>query len=557
MESLRTLRSPGNAAGGGRAHPGADPASWPGGLSVIRRRFLLGSSLLALFVLGWWAGRGSTRDLYANLDLFVDVIHKVETNYVDPVDPHKLIGGALKGMFHDLDPYSQYLDDQSYAILQSATQGSFGGIGVEVGVRDHFPTVISPLESTPAWEAGIRSGDVIAAIDGHSTLDLGMADVAARLRGPAGTSVQVLVQREGEDDHTYTLERRVIEIRSVPYAFMLDRTTGYLRLADFSEKAGDAMRTALDRLKASGARSLVLDLRQNPGGLLEQAVSVAGEFLPQRSLVVYTKGRAKGQDSRYLSTGSHPNVQWPVVVLIDKGSASAAEIVAGALQDLDRALVVGQTSFGKGSVQSIYPIPGEHSAVKLTTALYYTPSGRSIHKQVVDTLATDDSDEEEDSTPATTPTDSLPRARYHTAAGRSVFGGGGITPDLAIAADSLAGLAQRVESRGLPYRFATRYQARHPQAAPAPLPWTEFVASLRAEKVSFTDAELAAARPRLELALRREIARRTGGDGAAAQISVTGDPVVMRARAILDRARAPRDVFGLTATPGGRSRSNP
>jgi len=275
---------------------------------LIRRRFLLGMSLVVLFGLGWWAGRGSTRDLYANLDLFVDVIHKVEANYVDPVDPHRLMDGALKGMFKDLDPYSQYLDEKSYANLQSLTHGSFSGIGVEVGVRDHYPTVISPIEGTPAWEAGLQSGDAIVAIDGRSTLDLTMAEAADRLRGTPGTHVKLTVHREGEDDHDYAIERRVVETRSVPYAFVVDRNIGYLRLANFSEKSGGEVREALQRLRAEGAKSLILDLQQNPGGLLDQAVDVAEEFLPQRSLVVYTHGRVKNQDARFLASESHPNL---------------------------------------------------------------------------------------------------------------------------------------------------------------------------------------------------------------------------------------------------------
>lgn len=523
---------------------------------MVRRRLVLGTLLVVLFGLGWFAGRGSSRDLYSNLDLFVDVVHKVQTNYVDPVDSHRLVEGALKGLLHDLDPYSQYLDEKSYANLQNTQHGSFGGIGVEVGVRNHFPTVISPMEGTPAWEAGLRSGDVFISIDGHPTEDLNMIETADRLRGPAGTKVTIEVAREDEPVRSYTIQRRIIETRAVPYAFMLDRQTGYLRLANFNERSGQEVRAALEKLRAAGAKALVLDLQQNPGGLLDQAVDVAEQFLPARSLVVYTHGRAKNQDTRYYANESRPNVSWPMVVLVDDGSASAAEIVAGALQDLDRALVMGRTSFGKGSVQSVFPLPGEKSAVKLTTALYYTPSGRSIHKPVRDTLVADAADEG-DEEPVHEEAPAGPRPSFHTQSGRIVHGGGGIMPDVTVATDTLVGLTQRVESAGLAFKFANHYLNTHPAPAPeaalAAVPWTEFVAFLREEKVPFEPAGLAETRPALERAVRREMARRMHGNAAAARIAVEGDRTVREARAILGRARAPRDVFAATrsaALPG-------
>ena len=267
---------------------------------MIRRRFLFGALMLALFSLGWWAGRGATGDLYTNLDVFVEVLQRVQDNYVDPVKPATAVTGAIEGMLKDLDPYSQYLDENDYSGLQSITQGKFSGIGVVVGVRDEYPTVISPIEGSPAWEAGIHSGDVIVKVEDTSTAGLGVEGVAKLLRGAEGTPVTIAIAREGEQgEQSYTITRREIVTRSVPYAFMAGKDLGYVRLATFSEKSGAEMRDALARLRKEGARRFVLDLRMNPGGLLDQAVDVAEQFLPKGSMVVYTRGRARNQDQRF------------------------------------------------------------------------------------------------------------------------------------------------------------------------------------------------------------------------------------------------------------------
>jgi carboxyl-terminal processing protease len=523
---------------------------------LIRKRVLLGLLLAALFALGWWVGRGgATGDLYGNLDLFVEVLNKVEQNYVDPVDPGKLVDGALRGMLRNLDPYSQYLDAKGFANLKNATQGTFGGIGVVVSVRDNYPTVISPLEGSPAWLAGLRSGDQIVKIDGQSSAGLTIDEAAGKLRGPEGTPVTITVRREGEsDEHDVTLERKIIVTHSVPYAFVVGNGVGYVRLSGFSEKSGAEVRAALESLRQGGARGVVLDLRQNPGGLLEQAVDVAQQFLPKGTLVVQTRGRIHGQDQRYYATETGAERHWPLVVLADNGSASAAEIVAGALQDLDRALVIGRTTFGKGSVQSVFPLRGSNAALKLTTARYYTPSGRSIHRVVQDTTASDEDDTEEPPAPAP---DSTPAPRFRTAGGRTVYGGGGITPDLAVQADSLPPLTLAVERRGLPFRFANRWVNTHPGVRPAAtLPdgmWDEFTSFLGAEKVEVDAARLGAERPLLQRALRRELARRVSGDAAAARVALEGDPVFARALEILSRARTPGDVFAAAGPEPARA----
>lgn len=515
---------------------------------------MLGVLLAVLFGIGWWAGHGAaTADLYSGLDLFVEVLHKVEDNYVDPVQPKKLIEGGLRGMLRDLDPYSQYLDPKAFNGLESFITGEYGGVGLVVGIRDHWPTVISPIEGGPAWNAGVRSGDVLVKVEGRSTQDLSIDDMRDLLRGDDGTPVQLTVVRAGDgEERELTIERRRLVNPSVPYAFLAAPRIGYVRLATFSEKSGAELLAALDTLRAQGAHALVLDLRGNPGGVLEQAVAVAQPFVPEGKLLVSKRGRAPGMDQKFFSGRSQAERDWPMVVLIDGGSASAAEIAAGALQDLDRALVIGQTSFGKGSVQSVYPLRVRQGGLKLTTALYYTPSGRSIHRVRPDTAAAgaEEGDLDVTTPPATAP-DSVPRPMFRTASGRRVYGGGGITPDLDVAPDSLPPLTQRIEEKGLLLRFAGRWVGQHPETrAGEPLPaaaWDAFVSTLRDEKVEFAPATLATERPRLERALARELARRIAGNAAAARIALADDPVMTRAIAVLTQAKSPRDVFAPVA----------
>jgi carboxyl-terminal processing protease len=526
---------------------------------LIRRRFLLAAALLALFGVGWWVGRGFSAgrsDLYQNLDVFVEVVQRVEQAYVDPVDAGKLMDGALRGLTHSLDPYSQYLDTKGYEDLEVTTHGKFGGVGLVVSIRDGWPVVVSPIEGGPAWSLGIETGDVISAIDGKSTAGLSLEEVAAKLRGDPGTPVKVTIHREGGgNDQDLTIERKVITTKAVPYAFVLPGGVGYLRLADFSEDAAAEVKSAMTRLRAQGATRLLLDLRSNPGGLLDQAVGVVEQLVPAKTMVVFTRGRMKGSDHQYLAAGIKPETGWPVVVLVDRGTASASEIVAGALQDLDRGLIVGETSFGKGLVQSVFPLRG-HGALKLTTARYYTPSGRCINnlasERRLDSLETSASDDEDDEETPSSP-DTAGAQMFRTVSGRPVFGGGGIRPDVAVPPDTLPPLARALEQRGLPFRFANRWVTTHPgwrsgTAANEDL-WRSFHAAEDSVQIAGDPGAWERERPVIERALRREVARRQGGDAAAARVALEDDPVVSRALQVLTRSRSSRDVFALTSEP--------
>ncbi|HZK99189.1 MAG TPA: S41 family peptidase [Caulobacteraceae bacterium] len=317
---------------------------------------------------------------YHMLELFGNVVDLVERQYVTPVDDKKLIGAALDGMLTSLDPHSNYLNPEEFGEMQDQTRGEYGGLGLEITSEDGVVKVISPMDGTPAARAGIKAGDYITAVDGQTVLGLSVNDAVKQMRGKPGEIVTLTIAREKTDPFDVKLAREIIQPKSVTYKAEGDY--GYLRLAGFNEKATDETRAAIADLRAKNPhmKGLVLDLRNNPGGLLDQAVGVADLFL-NGGEVVSQRGRDPRDIERYNAKPGDKLNGLPVVVLINSGSASAAEIVAGALQDRKRAALVGLTSFGKGSVQTVIPLRGGlDGAVKLTTARYYTPSGRSIQK---------------------------------------------------------------------------------------------------------------------------------------------------------------------------------
>ena len=524
---------------------------------MLRRRLGLGALLLLLFVAGWAFGwtRATARDRYEKLDLFVDALSKVENFYVDPVEPQKLVNGAINGMMKRLDPFSNYLDQKSFDELTVQTQGQFGGLGIVVSVRDSWPTVISVLEGTPASSLGILPGDRIVEIEGKTTRSLAIDDVVSKLRGPEGTKVTIQVAGEGETaPRTITVTRRIIHVKSVPYTNLFPGGVGYIRLASFSATSGDELEAALETLRGQGAKGFVLDLRGNPGGLLSEAVDVSERFLPKGAVVVQTRGRAPNSDQTFYADDTRPNLSQPMVVLVDEFSASAAEIVAGALQDHDRALVVGEPTFGKGSVQSVLSLPGTKAALKLTTAKYYTPSGRSIHKdaynaKVGEESSSDDEDDEDGAAPPPD-TSSAAKPKFKTDSGRTVYGGGGITPDLVIHADTLAQPALGIERRALLFQFAVHYVAQHPGVAPeGPLPaeaWTRFQQFLGEQKYTVSSDSLAMQRDYLQMGIRREIARRLAGEAGAFRVASESDNTLQKALDLVRRARAPRELLKLS-----------
>jgi carboxyl-terminal processing protease len=332
-------------------------------------------------------------DAYANLALFTRVLEVVRRDYVDAdrVSYPDLIQGALKGMLSTLDPHSEFMEPKKYEGLKEDTEGEFGGVGIIVSVKDNFLTVVAPIEETPGFRAGILPGDRIIKIDGRGSERLSVQDAVKRLRGKPGTEITITIFRPGtKETIEHKLTRAIIPVDTVRDLNgrkefpLLDNHIGYIRLLQFGEKTGDELEAALVKLEARGMEALVLDLRGNPGGLLDQAVRVCEKFLPRGQLVVSTEGRNPAQRAEYRARGRNPRTRLPLVVLVNGGSASASEIVAGCFQDTQpqRAVIVGEQTFGKGSVQSVIPLPGD-SALRLTTAKYYTPSRRVIHEKGV------------------------------------------------------------------------------------------------------------------------------------------------------------------------------
>ena len=347
----------------------------------MKKAFVIGSLLVVLTLsLGGTVASKSTDGsaTYEQLRLFTEVLSIVQNQYVDEVAPKEIIYSAIKGTLRGLDPHSSFLDPDSYKDMQVETSGSFGGLGIEITLKDDILTIVSPIEGTPAYRAGLTTGDRIIKIDGLTTKDMQLSDAVKRMRGKPGTKVTISIVREGwTEAKDFDIVREQIRVHSVR-EHMLPDGVGYIKLRQFQEQSPHDLEAAIDKAVKGGMKSLVLDLRNNPGGLLTAAVEVSEKFIDDGKLVVYTEGRVRNQNMRFTAHSKKPLSKVPMVILVNQGSASASEIVAGALQDWGRAMVVGTQSFGKGSVQTIIPL-SDGSGLRLTTAKYFTPKGRSIH----------------------------------------------------------------------------------------------------------------------------------------------------------------------------------
>ncbi|HEY5627355.1 MAG TPA: S41 family peptidase [Nitrospira sp.] len=345
-----------------------------------RRYWMLGPMVVVALVFGvvigkGWERTGHATESYEELKTFSEVLSQVQRNYVDDTKVKDLVQGAIRGMLSTLDPHSAYMTAEMYKEMQVETKGEFGGVGIQIGVKESRLAVIAPIDGTPAQRAGIKAGDYITKVNDDPTKDLSLMDAVQKMRGPKGTKVTLTIEREGAPDPIlFTLVRDTIKIESVKSKVL--ENIGYVKLTQFQEATGRDLGKVLKQFKEQKLQSTILDLRNNPGGLLTAAVEVSEQFLPSGKLVVYTKGRESKKDE-WFAKGKDQMDDSPMIILVNEGSASASEIVAGALQDYGRAVIVGTTSFGKGSVQTILPL-GDGSGLRLTTAKYYTPKGRSI-----------------------------------------------------------------------------------------------------------------------------------------------------------------------------------
>ena len=393
----------------------------------MRRRFAVAALFALLFSLGWWAGRGrASTDLYARLDIFIEVLEKVKEGYVQPVDPQNLIHGAVTGMLRDLDPYAEYVNARA-TDHHDAHAAVRADVGVTLGSREGTWMVIAPDAAGAADRAGVRAGDLLLQVDGHSTGAWSIREAVESLRGAPGSSVRLSVMHEGDDaPRTLTVTREAPRPAPAPLAINADEGVGYVRLGGIDANTAGLLRRALSSLRARGARRLAIDVRRCATGAASDGAQLAELFLPKGTTLMRTHGRTRASDERIEAAASDPNLDWPLAVLADGGTAGAAEVMMGALQDADRALIVGARTFGLGSVQSDLPLPGGQSVISLTTAVRETPSGRPI--QNVSAGGSDDG--EDDSAGADSSGSSGDKETYRTASGRRIPGGGGIAPDL-------------------------------------------------------------------------------------------------------------------------------
>lgn len=393
-------------------------------------KYLFLATIALVLVYGFNAG---AKDHFKKLKTLTQIIRLVNDNYVEDVNMEEILNGAIVGLLDKLDPHSTYITEDQFEGIQEQFDAEFEGIGIEFNIMDGYITVISPIPETPSSEAGLQSGDKIVRINDESAYKITQKDVFEKLRGPKGSQVEVTIRRSGEDDFVVTLTRAKIPIHSVLASFMINRDVGYIKVNRFARTTAEEISSSLYELEQQGMKELMLDLRNNGGGMMDQAIKIVDMFVNSRDTILFTKGRIANSNDVYYARRSQKDKKYPIVVLINRGSASASEIVSGALQDLDRGIVVGETSFGKGLVQRQYPL-NDGSAARITIARYYTPSGRLIQRDYDDGIEDyynsliDDDREASDSTLAERPI-------FKTKQGRDVFGGGGITPDYHVKLD--------------------------------------------------------------------------------------------------------------------------
>lgn len=412
--------------------------------------------LTAVLGLSGFASSGSFFELSKNLDIFTTLYKELNTYYVEDIDPDKLVQTGIEEMCSSLDPYTDFISEENMADYRTQTTGRYGGIGAIIGTRGDWVTITDPYDGFPAAKAGLRAGDRIVSIDGKSAKKFASDDVSRMLKGKPGTAIALKIARQQADgtekEMDVTLTREEIKIKNVPYYGTVTKDIGYIRLTGFTEKAGSEVHNALNMLLAKDhIKGLILDLRGNPGGLLNEAINTANVFVDKNTLVVFTKGKTEEQNKEYPSLNEPVDVKMPVTVLVDGGSASAAEIVTGSLQDLDRAVVIGQRTYGKGIVQSTHSMP-YNAKLKITTAKYYIPSGRCIQ-------AINYADRAEDGS-VKRRADSL-KVAFKTKGGRTVYDGVGIDPDIKTEPEKVSQITIALVGRNMIFDYATEYRAKH------------------------------------------------------------------------------------------------
>jgi carboxyl-terminal processing protease len=478
------------------------------------------------------------KSLYEKIQLFSEIIITIKEEYVEEKDPQELIESAIKGMVSDLDPHTSYLSSEDFERWNQSYEG-YSGIGVTFDIIRDKITIMSVMADGPSDKIGLRAGDRIVAIEGNSAIGMKRDEVPLKLMGPKGTRVQVTVERPGwQKTEDYVITRDEVHVQSVPYAFMLEPETGYIGIIRFSSTTAQELEDQLQSLESQGIERLVLDLRGNGGGRLDAAVDVCDKFLPKDRRIVYTKGRIRKSFREYFSTERATHTLYPLIVLIDRASASASEIVAGAMQDWDRGLVVGETSFGKGLVQKQYPLK-DGSALFMTTARYYTPSGRLIQRSYDDKSLQEYYDEiTNDSLYKKQEVDDS-RPSYKTLIlERKVYGGGGISPDISLTSsrDPLNSIIRKIilEPNRPLFTFSEEYVRTHPELKnelddfilnynPDDHTLAQFFDYIRDQGFQITEQEFQKNKPDIQFMLKQNIAAEIWGNQARYRVQLLRD----------------------------------
>jgi len=476
----------------------------------------------------------SDNDVRDSLKTFSDVYNVVQQNYAEPVNPDKAIyNGAIPGMLRVLDPHSNFFDPKAYAALREEQRGKYYGVGMQVGPRNNKVIVIAPFAGAPAYRAGIRPGDIIIAVDGKPTDNMSTSDVADLLKGPKGTSVKITVLREGSDKPLdFTVIRDEIPRYSVDVHFLIRPGIGYIHISGFQETTEKEVRDALDEF--GDIHGLILDLRQNPGGLLSEGVGVADQFLKKGQVIVSHHGRASAEKV-YKATHGNGGKDYPIVVLVNRGTASAAEIVAGAIQDHDRGLIAGETTFGKGLVQTVYPL-SENTGLALTTAKYYTPSGRLIQRNYDGVSLYDYYYNDRDNADSSVSNHEVKM----TDSGRTVYGGGGITPDVKIPNPKTNRFQDTLLEKYAFFNFSEHYVINHKVDKTFEVDdavMQEFRKFLDEQKIPFTEADIAENSDWIRSNIKAELFINEFGQQEGMKVHAETDPEVQKALELLPQAK--------------------
>ena len=524
-------------------------------MSQPKSRLLLALALIAGATVagGLFAGKlhaAPERDT-PSLDEYADILTTLSDWAPEPLTPEKIVYASIHGMLSRLDPHTAFLEPDEFSAMKEKQHGSFYGLGIQIQKRIGKITVIAPMEGTPAYKMGIRAGDIITHV-GEEELkeDTSTEEVVRKLRGPKGTPVTITIRRVGfPEPIRLTITRAEIPTRSVRYAFMLEPGVGYIMLSDFTHTSNKELYEAIEKLQKQGMKKLLFDIRGNPGGVLEQAVDVTDVFVPKGSMVVYTRGRTASSAQEYYAPGDGAHFDQPLVVLVNRGSASASEIVAGAIQDHDRGLILGQRTWGKGLVQSVYTL-SYGAGLALTTARYYTPSGRWIQRDYSDLLSYVNPGDPDSATGAETgeeaPHPKTESAIFYTDAGRVVYAQGGITPDVIVKNDRDSKLLQQLLARYAFFNFAVDWLTRHPTVGEdfqvTPTIRDEFFQFVEKSARYSTAEELKQAysqdpnRSLIDLAIKIEIVNAKYGPEAGRRAFASGDPQIQKGLTLFGEA---------------------